>query len=157
MQDKDKLPAPLKSMDLRSGFKGGIREDDELEASSEINSIFGGGGFAAGNQPGMDMYGHSNASVSAPVPVRSVLASPLYVHMLRHVKVCAADVCSADVVCIAGQGPPWRRAAGPMGHRGQHRDLGRWAISCARAEVHAAPRHTTSFARRSRIRESRWN
>lgn len=94
MQDKDKLPAPLKSMDLRSGFKGGIREDDVpsstnmnsiLEASSEISSIFGGGGFgsgfgsgdsAAGNQPGMDMYGHSNASVSAPVPVRSVLAAP---------------------------------------------------------------------------------
>ena len=56
-----------------------------LEASSEISSIFGdgasfrGGGtgdVAAGNHSGMGMYNqHSHAAVSAPVPVRSAVAS----------------------------------------------------------------------------------
>ena len=35
MQDKDKLPAPLKSLDLRSGFKSGIREDDAPSENSD--------------------------------------------------------------------------------------------------------------------------
>jgi hypothetical protein len=35
VQDKDKLPAPLKSLDLRSGFKSGIREDDTPSENSD--------------------------------------------------------------------------------------------------------------------------
>jgi len=35
VQDKDKLPAPLKSMDLRAGFKGGIREESPSDVDTD--------------------------------------------------------------------------------------------------------------------------
>jgi len=130
-----------------------------MEASSEISSIFGGGDFgngfagdsSAGNQPSMDMYGHSSASVSAPVPVRSSQLPLPFSCFLAGVK----QKCIVDIGCTAGQGPPWRRAAGPTGHREQ--DLERWAISCAQAGGHAVPRRTTLFVRHLRILGSRWN
>ena len=38
-QDKDKLPAPLKTLDLRSNFKSGIREGDEVPSPSNTDRI----------------------------------------------------------------------------------------------------------------------
>jgi hypothetical protein len=39
VQDKDKLPAPLKSLDLRSVFKSGIKEGEEANSPSQTDRI----------------------------------------------------------------------------------------------------------------------
>ena len=39
LQDKDKLPAPLKSLDLRSVFKSGIKEGEEANSPSQTDRI----------------------------------------------------------------------------------------------------------------------
>lgn len=39
VQDKDKLPAPLKALDVRSIFKSGIKEGEELNSQSQTDRI----------------------------------------------------------------------------------------------------------------------